>query len=58
MRHWLLRFVAATVFFAISAGVSFGNTGLRTSTGPDDVESRCVAGGGGGVNWEVCTPWS
>ena len=52
MRHWLLRFVAA-LFFATGVVVSFD---VHTTGGPDEVEARCVAGGG--VHIEVCTPWN
>lgn len=54
MRHKLLRFFAAALFFAAGSWVSFA---VRADASPEDVDSRCFSGGGGGMSMEVCTPW-
>jgi hypothetical protein len=54
VHHRLLRFIAAALFFAAGSWVSFA---LRVDASPEDVESRCFSGAGGGVSMEVCTPW-
>jgi hypothetical protein len=57
VRHRLLRFVSAALFFAISAGVSFGGFMVGTSAADEEVKHRCVVGGGGEAQVVVCTPW-